>query len=442
MAATTTTFSDLPLEVQEMIGSFLRPQDLACCVRVKKFWKTVFNPLLWKNLEEPEPLKSADERFGRRGGSRRTKESWYTVLMRCAEAGALWNNGDLVETIKFIDCCDEYLEDFLSECPYGMRQLHTAEIEGVESDDDTISSFIGLSLAGWKRLVFRSDDPDECLGFGLQSIEMMQDHVETLEVFRLETRTEHLEGRSLQMLLCKASVLKEFYLMPPSREALYDCNELQAWMIAKEFANGEGWACKELEVFGCQIVGISRPDITRRICRTLPQDFVDMSSSKESADMQLGVYKQLAQLKKLKQLSLGIPVYPYHDDYKIGDRECYRQYDCLSMRLESGLDLLKDLKYLEEVGLKDMEVYIDEEEEQAWVEKNWPKVKVQTTYSYMDYTDNDYGEEGDEDDDDDEILFFGGIPYSYIINALPDEDYSTEYDDDDDDDDDDSNNSD
>ncbi|KAK3848374.1 MAG: hypothetical protein J3R72DRAFT_428874 [Linnemannia gamsii] len=431
MALPTTTFSDLPFEVQEMIGPFLRPHDLAHCVRVNKIWKTVFNPVLWKHLEEPKPLESAQEQFAQEGrGKERKKECWYAVLMRCAKVGALWHNGNLVETIKFINCGDKFLEDFVSESPYGMQHLHTAEIEGVESDDDTISSFIGLSLAGWKRLVFRLDDPCLRLGFGFQSIEMLQDNVDTLEVFRLEAMMEHVEGCSLQMLLCEASVLKEFYLIPPSRNAIDDCIHMEAWMIARDFANGERWACTELEVFGCQIADIPRPDITRDIVGVTPNNFVEGGPRKKSIDMQRGVYKQLARLKKLKLLTLGIPIDTYYKNYTMGDKEHYRQYDCLAMTLESGLNLLKDLKYLEEVDLEDMEVYIDWEEEQAWVEKNWPKVFIHTS-GYV--TDLDfYTDEDDEEDEDDEILAFGGVPY--IVQALDDEDYGAVYDDDSDDD--------
>ncbi|KAF9121270.1 hypothetical protein BGW39_010660 [Mortierella sp. 14UC] len=433
---TTTTFSGLPFEVQEMIGPFLRPHDLARCVRVNKTWKTVFNPFLWKHLEEPEPLESAQEMITRRG---RRKESWYTILLRCANVGALQHNGDLIETIKFDYCSDEFLEEFVSACPYGMQQLHTAEIEGVESDDDTISTFINLSIAGWKRLVFRLDNPDARLGFGFQSMEMLQDNVETLEVFRLEARTEHVEGYTLQMFLCEAEVLKEFYVIPPSRKAMDECIQMEAWMIAKQFAQGERWACKDLEVFGCQIMDVPRPDITRDIADMPPHDFVVKGSQKKSIKMQRGVYKQLAQLKKLNQLTLGIPIDTSSDDYMTGDKEQYRQYDCLAMTLESGLDLLKDLKNLEEIGLEDMEVYIDREEEQAWVKKHWPKALIDISDYVTDrdfFTDDDY-EEGDEeeevdyDNDDDEIHTFGGL--SYIIEDFDDENYGAVYEDEDED---------
>ncbi|KAH7054915.1 hypothetical protein BKA57DRAFT_532653 [Linnemannia elongata] len=50
------------------------------------------------------------------------------------------------------------------------------------------------------------------------------------------------------------------------------------------------------------------------------------------------------------------------------DEEYDRQYDCLAMSLESGLDLLSGLRSLRVVALKDMEVNIDNENEKSYDE--------------------------------------------------------------------------
>ncbi|KAF9120644.1 hypothetical protein BGW39_011203 [Mortierella sp. 14UC] len=87
-------------------------------------------------------------------------------------------------------------------------------------------------------------------------------------------------------------------------------------------------------------------------------------------------------LIKLRELRLGLPVDPIcYPDYQHGDREIYRQYDCLAMTLDSGLDLLRDLKELQIVGLEDMEVYIDGDKEQTWFAEHWPHA----TIGYEDY---------------------------------------------------------
>ncbi|KAG0359383.1 hypothetical protein BGX24_005780, partial [Mortierella sp. AD032] len=47
------------------------------------------------------------------------------------------------------------------------------------------------------------------------------------------------------------------------------------------------------------------------------------------------------------------------------------------MTLDSGLDLLRNLKYLRIVGLTDMEVYIDGDKEQKWVAEHWPNAALE-----------------------------------------------------------------
>ncbi|KAK3809616.1 MAG: LOW QUALITY PROTEIN: hypothetical protein J3R72DRAFT_428288 [Linnemannia gamsii] len=59
---------------------------------------------------------------------------------------------------------------------------------------------------------------------------------------------------------------------------------------------------------------------------------------------------------------MGIPYDTEGDLYHRYDKESDRQYDCLAMSLESGLDLLRGLKSLQVVALQDMEVGIYEKE--------------------------------------------------------------------------------
>ncbi|KAF9964430.1 hypothetical protein BGZ70_006463, partial [Mortierella alpina] len=62
----------------------------------------------------------------------------------------------------------------------------------------------------------------------------------------------------------------------------------------------------------------------------------------------------------------------YHDQ-NLPQAEC--QYECLSFTLESGLDLLRDLKELRVIDLSNMAVGIDGEAEQQWMKKHWPLVR-------------------------------------------------------------------
>ncbi|KAG0297333.1 hypothetical protein BGZ96_006897 [Linnemannia gamsii] len=396
----TATFIGLPFEVQEMIGPFLRPHDLTQCVLVNKTWQLVFNPCLWRHIEEPPQRKSVQRRI-----ERGELEDWNSLFLQCTGAGALRRNGDLIQSIKFDNFNDSLFAEFLTNCPNDMRQLNSAEIGGIESDDDTLSIFLNLPIDGWKRLVFRLDDSDGCLRFGFQCVDAVQYHAETLEILRLEANVEDYDGISIQTLLCSAPLLRELYLMPPCRKAVDEPCKIDGWIIAEDIAEGQEWVCKELVVFGCQIGGIPRPDITRDIDNEDPCAFVVKGTLEASIEMQRGVYKQLARMKKLRELTLGVPYDTNDENYMMHDKECHRQYDCLSMTLESGLDFLKKLKNLEVVGLEDMEVYMNLDEE-AWAVKHWPKAQIEIT-EYD--TDRDYYSE--EDDFEDEVFNFGEIPY-------------------------------
>jgi hypothetical protein len=411
----TATFSGLPFEVQEMIGPFLSPHDLTQCVLVSKTWRTVFNPCLWRHIEKPPQRKSVRDRI-----ARGELEDWSIIFLRCTGAGALRSNGDLIQSIKFDNCDDYFFAEFVMDCPEEMRQLNSVEIEGLESDDDTLAAFLSLAVDGWKRLVFRLHDSDACLGIGFQCVYILQENAKTLEVLRVEANIADYDGIGIQTLLSTAPLLKELYLMPSRRKAWDENCQIESWMIAEDIAEGQEWACSELEVFGCQIGGIPRPDITRDIVDEDPSAFVVQGTLEASIEVQRGVYKQLARMTKLRELTLGIPFDTHNEDYSMHDKEYYRRYDCLAMTLESGLDLLKDLKNLEAVGLDDMEVYINRYEEQAWVTQHWPKVQIGIT-EYD--TEQDYYSEDDEEEEgdyDDEVFNFGEIPY--ILDS-----YSHEY---------------
>ncbi|KAF9923205.1 hypothetical protein BGZ67_010006, partial [Mortierella alpina] len=93
-------------------------------------------------------------------------------------------------------------------------------------------------------------------------------------------------------------------------------------------------------------------------------------------------------LTHLEELRMGIPYDTENMYYHRYDKKCDRQYDCLAMNLESGLDLLGGLESLQVVALEDMEVGINDENEQKWVAEHWPRVSVLTT---------DFGTDRDDD---------------------------------------------
>ncbi|KAG0297339.1 hypothetical protein BGZ96_006903 [Linnemannia gamsii] len=286
-------------------------------------------------------------------------------------ARALRANHHLIRSVK-LQSLQNNLRSFLDCCPPTFPHLTSAEIEGwIVLEDEMIAQFIDLSSAGWKRLVFRAtQNTERYLHFRWQSFESLLGHVATLETLRFETKC-FVKGSQLNQLLCSATRLRELYFSG-------DGTILGGCLQARKIVQSE-WACKDLEVFSCRIGYVPRPDIVR-IARDLPRDPQNfMTTPQESIHIQRQVYSKLAQFTKLRELLLGSLIDITAPRYRRGGLEYWRQYECLAMTLESGLDLLKGLKELRVVGLENMEVYIEGKQEKAWFAEYWPHVTIRTT---------------------------------------------------------------
>ncbi|KAF9121269.1 hypothetical protein BGW39_010659 [Mortierella sp. 14UC] len=415
--AATSTFNGLPVEIQEMIGPSLRSHDLTCCVLVNKAWQTLFNTYLWRHIEEPTQKVSVQTKI-----ARGEMVSWNNVFLQSiATTKSLAKNASLIQSLKFDNCCDEFFADFMKHCPEEIPKGQLVKINGLEGGDELIAAFLKLTKCGWKRIIFRAEYPEAILGVNNLPIEVIQEHAATLEVLRLESAGVCGAWRDVPGGTLCGTIASRVYILPPIRKNLAEPCQMDGVEIAREFVAGRGWKCTELEVFGCQIGGISRPDITREVCDNPPSTFILDGSVAESHLTQRGVYGQLAQLTKLGELVLGCPFDTGQAEYIPQDKEYSRQYQCMAMSLESGLDLLKGLKNLKIVGLSDMEVGTDGEEEE-WVEKHWPNVVQIDTTDYETDMDYYYGEEEDEDededrwdDDEDHVFTFDGL--SHIIDG-------------------------
>ncbi|KAG0371619.1 hypothetical protein BGX24_001428 [Mortierella sp. AD032] len=204
-----------------------------------------------------------------------------------------------------------------------------------------------------------------------QAFEALCKHTSTLEVFRIEVNSL-LDSHQTNHLLCSAPNLKEIY---------FAWNYELAWgsrMDARAIVQSD-WICNNLEVFACQIGEIPRPDITRDIYYRKARVFTCPGSPQYSIELQRQVYSKLAKLTKLRELRLGFVLDTIHPSYGREREEYYRQYQCLAMTLESGLDLLKGLQNLRVVDLSNMEIYIDGDEEQRWFAEHWPNATILET---------------------------------------------------------------
>ncbi|KAG0206109.1 hypothetical protein BGX33_007582 [Mortierella sp. NVP41] len=371
-----TSFGDLPYEVQTMIIQLLKEHDVAICTRVCRDWKSVFNPFVWRHI-----------------GSRRYQDSWNSRILESTAAGSLRRNGHLIQSVVLESSWLPFVREFLKHCPQTLPQLTKVEVDGMENDDGLITSLINRSAVGWTKFDIislhyyaRGDGP-----FGSKSLKALLKHAPTLEIVRLKAHVP-IQSKDIQRLLCSMPRLKELDLLSTdgrdkSRdspdwyrgcgEQLDGCNGL----LDAQDVVGPDWVCTSLEVFRCQIGGIPRPDITRDILFRSAQFVVKSGTRHESLDLHHRVYSQLARLTRLRELTLSVPLSEELWGYEKFDKETHRIYDCLAMSLESGLDMLKDLKEMRVVGVEDMEVGIECKEEQDWVAEHWPHA----TIGYTDY---------------------------------------------------------
>ncbi|KAG0042628.1 hypothetical protein BGZ89_006808, partial [Linnemannia elongata] len=169
---------------------------------------------------------------------------------------------------------------------------------------------------------------------------------------------------------------------------------------AREIVESD-WVCSNLEVFRCEISDIPRPDITRKIAGEPAYKWVKSGTPQESMDLQRQIYAKLARFTKLRKLSLGFPVNLSARRHRYVNLDNLMQFDGLAMTLESGLDLLKDLKELDEVELYLLEFGIRSyAEEVEWMKTNWPKAIVGRTYHFP---------ELESDDTNSEDNLYGGL---------------------------------
>lgn len=382
----TTSFDNLPYEIQELIGNHLSLRELATCIRVCQAWRTVYDPILWSHINI---------------------DFEKVVENNSALSAGLKTHGDNIRSICLSCPYDKYVEplSFWMNCPSNLPLLDSMTITGqCTLGWKDLPLHCPLSVK-WKKLVF-------CMNgyagsntiYNTPFFNLLSRHIPTLEVLHLTKRC-FADGYNVNRFLSMAPNLRELYIVSDRKRL--EGGVLNARVIAKT-----DWVCTGLEVFVCRIGNIPRPDITRYIGKTRFGAHSKRGTLEESIELQHQVYSRLARFTRLRELRLGFPVNSRssYQKHRRGDKEIYRQYGCLAMTVESGLDLLKDLKELRIVGLQDMEIYIDGDKEQTWFSENWPNATVE----YEDYhtdsdattvsrdTDDPYTDTASEEDSDGE----------------------------------------
>ncbi|KAH7058033.1 hypothetical protein BKA57DRAFT_448401 [Linnemannia elongata] len=275
-----------------------------------------------------------------------------------------------------LDPCSAISDVLYTHCP----KLTAMRVDGLPSDK-SLSLLLRSSAAGWKSFMV-----DGSLGFfGPLSTKALLDHAATLENVRLEGCTE-FNSANIQQLLCSAPRLRRFHGISIDR-----LHNKDLALPADELIQSE-WVCTDLESFACKITRVPRPDLMKRTNGGLSASTTHTTGTIEASyQLQRRVYEQLGQLTKLRHLILGGDIGLYSEkNVRLAFQEMSNegvyftptnwqtgyQNDCLSMTLESGLDLLKGLKEMRAVVVEGMAMGLSNPVERDWQREHWPLLET------------------------------------------------------------------
>ncbi|KAF9119489.1 hypothetical protein BGW39_000273 [Mortierella sp. 14UC] len=279
-------------------------------------------------------------------------------------------------------------------CPK-VANLHVLDWDDLYSDE--LIKIFKASPAGWKTLGL-PQRYDEQFGFDDDVAEALLENSSTLENLRLDG-IYSLPSSAVQRLLSSAPNLKRLDVMSRN-QALEGNFELSA----DDIISGQPWVCTKLESLKVQIVGVPRPDVLERNNGIPLYGPLHEGTLEASRQIQHGIYEQLGRLTHLKQLVLGNDEietgnggYEQEEEVEEDDklrlyreevaREGWRQYDCLEMTVESGMDAMAGLQELQVLELGAMQVGMIDQE---WAKENWPRLG--STYKDTFWTDHGHKE--------------------------------------------------
>ncbi|KAF9906596.1 hypothetical protein EC991_000472 [Linnemannia zychae] len=232
------------------------------------------------------------------------------------------------------------------------HRLNELCLSGHLNSDTNISQMISVSTCGWVTLSIpvltpygfethtTSNYAQRENYFGIESTTALLKHASTLENLCLEGAMG-FRSQDIHQLLCSAPRLKRLRLVSEG--------------LSRQ------WVCQSLEYFACELDGLPRPDLQERamVNPLLPGLELDLERSYQAHRK---IYSRFAQLTCLKVLIFG----PSEGRHLFGSKG-------LPMSLESGLDLLVNLKELEYVECDRVTSKFLNFEVQAWANANWPK---------------------------------------------------------------------
>ncbi|KAF9390349.1 hypothetical protein BGX21_011490 [Mortierella sp. AD011] len=294
------------------------------------------------------------------------------LLRRCSRLRTLVNSSQII-------AISQEVSSVLREHCNQLTELRL-ETNSKAFTDKIISHLIDASVKGWKSIHLPF-----AVCFGPLSAEALLKHAPSIEILRAYG-CPGLTSSVVQKLLCTARNLKRLEVLD-KRAFGRLATELDAQDIIQS-----RWVCHDLEVLKIKITGIPRPDLRVRTNSRPLSSPLHRGSMENSHSCQRMVYCQLGEMTRLKELVLGSEdrgrtgnheeEQESEQEYFNPDRlQSWRQYECLSFTLESGMDHLRYLKSLKRLHLQGMAVGFGNAAEQLWAKDNLPELK----YAYGDW---------------------------------------------------------
>ncbi|KAF9352862.1 hypothetical protein BGX26_009344 [Mortierella sp. AD094] len=287
------------------------------------------------------------------------------LLKRCPRLKTIVLNVHLSRSLS-----QEFFSVLRGHCPQ-LKELRVMKNLGRFCSDSDISYLLGSTTNGWKS-IYLTFLPT----FGSLSEAALLKNAPSLEVLQTAT-CPRFTSPLIQKILCTAPNLIRLDLL----DRLHSPNPLG--LKAQDIIQSK-WVCDKLEVLRVRITGIPRPDLRIHYNNPPLKKPIHEGQIEDSFLIQRKVYSQLGAMIHLKELILGLV---YDGDFQSRESERYwtdrgwRQNECLSFTLRSGMGQLQHLKSLERIHLHGMTVGFNGAAEQLWVKDNWPALK----YMYGDW---------------------------------------------------------
>ncbi|KAH7048098.1 hypothetical protein BKA57DRAFT_464127 [Linnemannia elongata] len=259
-----------------------------------------------------------------------------------------------------------------NSCP----RLNELTLSGELGTDKDLARMISSSTAGWVTLAIPAKKPylfdlygpihneEPRSPFGSLSTAALLEHVSTLENLLMDKCPGFL-SRDVHRLLCSAPRLRRLMLMSLSSQSGNGAH-LHAHDLMDISSSKQQWACRSLEEFSCEIIGVPRPDMGLEVTTLVdPQSPHSLSALEASYVVHRKIYSRFAQLPHLSRLVLG--------KGQSGGASSVHSGSYLSMSLESGLNILGDLKELQTVDCDEFTTKFWTDPVQQWARNHWPQ---------------------------------------------------------------------